>query len=778
MGIEGMTEIRCPMCGKENPPELEVCEFCGARLKPMDLSSQGAGEPEGRPKDSGDEPRESTPDWLARIRAQAEDESDREPETQSREDEPESPPQERGGTGGLLDRLGSYQPEEAPGPAAESRGRDLPEATMPESRDRADRDWRDQLEGAAAETGEAGLEGASREVPDWLKSFAEDSEGLEAEEVPPWLARIRAQQRRALQAEEEEAKEAAAGADEDWWEQAMQAEEGPSHDPEEPTPISPEPPDVPFEDTGALERDLAETADSPAFEFPESDLPREQVEGMPGAEPAQFPEAEEADLLPDEPAKPEETPAPEIEVGPFAESPPVEPMIPEGIQEEEPQEELPSTPPLILEGDESDEEEEIEDIDLGSIDLPQWLGELQDIQDSELEEEGAGQVDLEPAKLPSWLEAKRPLETIRPTAEVEPEEGQVVETSGPLAGLRGALSAEPIVAMPRHPTIGGKSLDISERQYARAEILQRMISEESEEVEATRRRRVAVPILRWIVSALLFFAVLVPVLYKGQIFAIPTRWPQELAPLVTMVEALPNDRPMLFVVDYDPGSAGEMERLAGPLLDHAILRGMPVVTLSSRPSGPALSEHLLSALNVPERLDHGDGYYDLGYLAGGQTGVHLFAASPRQAALRGFRPSGEESAASPWSTQILSDVEKLSDFAAVVVLSSGTESARNWVEQTGSRLGTRPLVMVLTTGISPVVRPYYEAQQPQVDGFLAGLRSAVTYEQVLGGSGMASRLWDAYGGGMWVAIGALSVGVAYGVAALALEGRRRGLGNA
>jgi hypothetical protein len=86
--------------------------------------------------------------------------------------------------------------------------------------------------------------------------------------------------------------------------------------------------------------------------------------------------------------------------------------------------------------------------------------------------------------------------------------------------------------------------------------------------------------------------------------------------------------------------------------------------------------------------------------------------------------------------------------------------------------------MVLSTGISPVVRPYYEGLDPQVDGMLAGLRAAVTYEQVLGGSGRASQLWDAFGGGMWVAIGGLSVGVAYGIAALAIEGRRRGLGNA
>jgi hypothetical protein len=33
-----MAAVRCPMCGKVNPPELEECQFCGARIKPI-LSS-------------------------------------------------------------------------------------------------------------------------------------------------------------------------------------------------------------------------------------------------------------------------------------------------------------------------------------------------------------------------------------------------------------------------------------------------------------------------------------------------------------------------------------------------------------------------------------------------------------------------------------------------------------------------------------------------------------------------------------------------------------------
>jgi hypothetical protein len=34
-----MADVRCPMCGKPNPDDQDVCQFCGARLKPLLASS-------------------------------------------------------------------------------------------------------------------------------------------------------------------------------------------------------------------------------------------------------------------------------------------------------------------------------------------------------------------------------------------------------------------------------------------------------------------------------------------------------------------------------------------------------------------------------------------------------------------------------------------------------------------------------------------------------------------------------------------------------------------
>jgi hypothetical protein len=81
-----MAEIRCQMCGKPNPEELDVCQFCQARLKPLriDPSQQEDSDtlpywlntsPEDEPEKEVTSPEEGVEepqDWLDQIRAESE----------------------------------------------------------------------------------------------------------------------------------------------------------------------------------------------------------------------------------------------------------------------------------------------------------------------------------------------------------------------------------------------------------------------------------------------------------------------------------------------------------------------------------------------------------------------------------------------------------------------------------------------------------------------------------------------------------------------------------
>lgn len=59
-----MAEIRCQMCGKPNPAEAEVCQFCQARLKPVWASKSADSFFEAEPESND----EAVPDWLQSLR--------------------------------------------------------------------------------------------------------------------------------------------------------------------------------------------------------------------------------------------------------------------------------------------------------------------------------------------------------------------------------------------------------------------------------------------------------------------------------------------------------------------------------------------------------------------------------------------------------------------------------------------------------------------------------------------------------------------------------------
>ncbi|MGB7875508.1 MAG: hypothetical protein WBL25_14080, partial [Anaerolineales bacterium] len=81
-----MAEIKCPMCGKPNPAELDVCLYCEARLKPLtdELSrSQPPIHPGEEPTaQDTDQLEPILPQWLRDIRQQARDSTENEERTE------------------------------------------------------------------------------------------------------------------------------------------------------------------------------------------------------------------------------------------------------------------------------------------------------------------------------------------------------------------------------------------------------------------------------------------------------------------------------------------------------------------------------------------------------------------------------------------------------------------------------------------------------------------------------------------------------------------------
>ncbi len=338
------------------------------------------------------------------------------------------------------------------------------------------------------------------------------------------------------------------------------------------------------------------------------------------------------------------------------------------------------------------------------------------------------------------------------------------------------LMAEPVVAKPRTSSASASRLEVTERQYAQAELLQRLVEQEAQEVRAGPERPFSLPITRWIVTLVLIVSILLPYGFDQlgfQGFATPIVQSRDVDPFISQVNAIPTDQPALVVFDYTPGYSGELDTVARSVLVHLVDRDIPIVTLSTRVTGPPLAERLMREISA-EGADDEARFLHLGFLSGGPTAIQLFAVSPRDAILTGFRLPEGLSRQNVWASPVLQDVNRLSDFSAVVVITAGTETARTWAEQTQAWIGESPLMMVLSAGAEPLIRPYYESLDRQVDGVLTGLPSAVAYQQNTGQSVAALQSWDSFGSGLLMVEIILLAGMGYGLFRWLIE-RRSGM---
>ena len=168
-----MAEIRCPMCGKPNPAELDVCQYCEARLKPL-TDELAHSQP---PIHPGDEPTDQDtsqlepilPQWLQDVRQQARESAE---ETGEQLSEEEAQPSEE-----VANRLAGLQ-----------------------SQSEEDEEIPDWLAGLRGEAGKAAPEETSTEEDDLaaLKSMlGEDApvpEESEASELSDWISGLDAGQ--------------------------------------------------------------------------------------------------------------------------------------------------------------------------------------------------------------------------------------------------------------------------------------------------------------------------------------------------------------------------------------------------------------------------------------------------------------------------------------------------------------------------------------------------------------------------------------------------------
>lgn len=785
------------MCGKSNPADLEICQYCQARLKPLHINPPGGGVPTdstGLDSQMGDEQnnQQSLDEWLSFLRESGEVSS-------SRGDNDESVP----------DWLQEGQESE-----------EIPEISLPSGEEPSDwllglREESDDIVQGAAEASEQPEEDllassemmAGEDIPDWLKEISASTPsgemslpGVEpaasAEEEAEWLQKIRARQK---EEKEEEVSlvqpfvsedELAAGfAFEDtsgpgvepvsgdvpsWLEELRGQDVSEVEPPVEPPGLS-----APLESEAAqLEAERGELQAPPpeSEEKPEEPPPSEELPAAPeisqeeeipewmagvvgGAAGAAVESSAEADLdrLPEWLADLEKSSALDREA-----------IIPFG--EEEPELTFDWLQAQIRGGEEvlqagAAPAESLE-IETESGRVSPFVGDLSEfLEDAESSATEAGmkpteksEADLAPAELPAWLEAMRPL------GAVDVDEGEaVVETSGPLAGLRGVLPAEPEFARLIKPVAYALRLQVSESQQAHANLFEELVQAEGNPKPIPARPAVTSQYLfRVIIFVILAALISWTVFTASRTRPLPTV-SGDTFEVSRVVDSLPDTPLVLLAVDYEPALAGEMLATSASVVDHLMLKGAYFVLVSTSPNGPALGEHLIA--DIASRSGHVysgiNQYANLGFIPGGPTGLAAFVKTPQK-----ILPYALDPETTPvWSRAPLQSVQGLSDFDLVAVATDDPERARYWIEQVGVALDSTPLLMLVSAQAEPMVRPYYQASPRQVQGIVAGLAGGGAYERahpnLAGGDGLARSYWDAYSYSLLAAALIIVVGAVY-----------------
>lgn len=781
-----MAEVRCPMCGKPNSDELDVCQFCQARLKPL-IAPSDSGEVspiEGTPtfttKALSSEPedlQDTVPDWLQSLRPES-----AEPNLSGKEEE-------------TADWLLANVEEEAETPEEEAE---------------SEQDWLSSLRPKIGvdtnllgrrvdETWESPASNED-EIADWLKELrAQDQEATpppaEHEAEPEWLERIRARQRTdetvQLQPDSEELPQPS-GKD---WTRDLTHEESldqppPSVLPTKPedeipswlaglgdTGVSDEPPDLPdwLKTSPQGTKELGKNEELPAWisgsveegASPTAELAPStgEVEELPGW----LASLEKAAAL----SESSETPPPAANLEDLSwleeptgdEEPPAEAPL-----EPEDQSEIRVVAPFTM-----DEETEAFITD----ELPDWLSGIP-AQEAPADSgpPGDSEPSLTPAELPVWLQAIRPVEAVAPSAPTFDERDQLVEASGPLAGLRGILRAEPDIAQQKKPPTYSIKLSVPENHQSYAALMEDLLKSEGAAQPLPGRLPVSTQqVLRWVIFALLVISMIWPVWSNSQDVLLPQHMPRETSDARSTVDSLPDGAAVLVAVEYEPGLSAELDAASSSLIDHLMIKGMYLVFVSTAPSGPAQAERLVAQVN--QVAAHGykplEQYANFGYIPGGAAGMLGLTESlrrlmpfPLNLAADGTSPGG-----GIWNLPQLAGFQKISDFAAVLVITDRPDTARGWVEQVQPSLQGKPMLMVVSAQAEPMVRPYYEGHPRQIAGMVTGLAGGAAYENAMPRTGLARVYWDTFSYGITGSVVLIIVGAAINILLGLLASRKR-----
>jgi hypothetical protein len=318
---------------------------------------------------------------------------------------------------------------------------------------------------------------------------------------------------------------------------------------------------------------------------------------------------------------------------------------------------------------------------------------------------------VEPGKIPGWVQAMRPVEQAAPKEEIVQEIDKRIEENGPLAGIRGILPGEGLSPSYDKPGGYQIGLVDRQKTTENVAFFKDILVAETEEIKVPGYKRTrAAGTVRWIMMALLFVIILFPIITGAKTSSLPSNIPKETVSLFKAISTLPADARILVAVDYEPAYAGELQSAAGPVLNHLMVKQANLYVISTSPTGPALGQQLINSLSAfPQSFQtdyvSGEKYHILGYIPGGQAGILALNQS-----VPGAIPITPDITSSQ-NVSGLNGPNPISSFSGLLIISDQSDTIRYWLEQIRQVDGKPSIWVVYSAQAAPMLRPYVRSGQ-------------------------------------------------------------------
>lgn len=252
---------------------------------------------------------------------------------------------------------------------------------------------------------------------------------------------------------------------------------------------------------------------------------------------------------------------------------------------------------------------------------------------------------------------------------------------------------------------------------------------------------------RRIIYVMLALSIAIPLAYP---LGLPMGIARETRLAYEYIEALPLGSNVLLSFDYGISYIPELSPQAQVLLHQLRHRAANVVTVSCTPEGPMLARDLLNLMYRDEGMIYGVHFVNLGFFAGGESGLTALAENVRSVYPRDFDGTPVD------QLPLMAGISSIHDFELVITLNSGSAASTiAWVRQVHTAHQV-PLLMGVVTVMAPTDLAFLHAGQ--IVGLLGGLRAAAEYELLVERPGEAVAALDAQSISHLLILGFIAVG--------------------